>query len=1252
MTQKDIITYLNPEHFKVDDRSLEDLILYVQKLSQNLKYYNLQNKEDGDWQDFFMSDVSFLLAVISKYDLFYYDNLRLSLIKDFDEFSPQEDKIQIFKQFFELLYTYFSTLNDWYLAAVKNNLSQKSSPIELELEIAIQQKIAPTFNTFVSYFNALQDNTDYNFGITLNFDSFGSVWKIKNIGTEDIFSNIDPTQSPLSSGLKKLILLYAPVYKVIFGLRNKAKELFLDSIENNSNHKAHTGLMLAFLKIYQHLQNDINAISIKHLDFYYNDILNQNPMGLLPKKMFLSIDIDENIEVYNLDSHQRIVAGQNEDGSNIIYLTQEEIALNNISITKLITNFLSRNNRFEYNSRYKLVSGIFFKEHCATPDEVELFNQNNKVFASLGEEQLFKTTEYLTMDYASIGFAIASPLLVLGKSNREINFVFNFTSNSIEYLSNLIIDISNSRGLSEEDIFQEIFASIFNIEYTHAEGWIPIREYAVEYPQDWSLGEIQLRIFLDKKEAEIDNYSEEIHQLNLQSQQPIFRFEINHENFYNGYSFLSGMEIFKIDIDVKVKNLKDVKALNTLGEIDINGEFEILGATPKKGASILIGSHELFCKPISSFSIGWEYTNLPAEFNSLTEFYKNYHRDITDQSFVMQMTALSDFGFERKGSKPLQVELFEQDEEGNLANYRKIKNVDTQPMKLKPNYHLRAEDMEAFSNNLETGFLKLELMSPAMGFGFDLYPTVYNEAVAEASSKKLKAKDASINVIPPNEPFSPAAQNISVDYESKTSLFFSQTSLSENIYEEDNGFFLLAPQGVEQTFSKKGVSKAKLIPSFQYEGELVIGLDNIQAPQYLNLLFEIKKSENASYKFSHQVEWLYSSYDGWKSFSASDIIYDETISLMKTGVISLRIPEDISNHNRLYNSDHYFIKACSKNQADQFSLIKSIYTNGISAQEEISPWGTETPHLPPNSAENLETPIPEILALVQPLTTTEGKGVETKLEYYTRVSELLRHKSRPVTKWDIERFVLSRFNTLSHVKCFSKGNASFENDLTNIKLLCLKKIGHNQNIEEVKLSPADMKEVKDFLLNTLSPFAKIEVVNPIFEDIWIKAKVKFSNISGGKGVERLNKDFFDFICPWFSSEDKNINLGGRVKKSEIFNFIKSRPYVGFTTGISIIHIKHTEDGGRIAYDSASDENNVDFIVTGTSESILVPRKGKISILDKEEYSAPEPVNFNELNIEQNFIITSGEIRNEFGMTDIEEVSTEEDETSITFKIKI
>ncbi len=129
-------------------------------------------------------------------------------------------------------------------------------------------------------------------------------------------------------------------------------------------------------------------------------------------------------------------------------------------------------------------------------------------------------------------------------------------------------------------------------------------------------------------------------------------------------------------------------------------------------------------------------------------------------------------------------------------------------------------------------------------------------------------------------------------------------------------------------------------------------------------------------------------------------------------------------------------------------------------------------------------------------------------------------------------------------------------------------------------------------------------------------------------------------------------MGGRVKKSEIFNFIKSRPYVGFTTGISIIHIKHTEDGGRIAYDSASDENNVDFIVTGTSESILVPRKGKISILDKEEYSAPEPVNFNELNIEQNFIITSGEIRNEFGMTDIEEVSTEEDETSITFKIKI
>ena len=71
----------------------------------------------------------------------------------------------------------------------------------------------------------------------------------------------------------------------------------------------------------------------------------------------------------------------------------------------------------------------------------------------------------------------------------------------------------------------------------------------------------------------------------------------------------------------------------------------------------------------------------------------------------------------------------------------------------------------------------------------------------------------------------------------------------------------------------------------------------------------------------------------------------------------------------------------------------------------------------------------------------------------------------------------------------------------------------------------------------------------------------------------------------------------------------------------------------MAYDSAADDNNIERIETGALESIFIPRIGIIDLLEREEYSSPEPINFSELNLEQNFIITSGKTSNEFGKKD-------------------
>ena len=45
-------------------KSIADLMVYTERLSETINYFNHNNDKDGDWRDFFYRDPSFLLAKI------------------------------------------------------------------------------------------------------------------------------------------------------------------------------------------------------------------------------------------------------------------------------------------------------------------------------------------------------------------------------------------------------------------------------------------------------------------------------------------------------------------------------------------------------------------------------------------------------------------------------------------------------------------------------------------------------------------------------------------------------------------------------------------------------------------------------------------------------------------------------------------------------------------------------------------------------------------------------------------------------------------------------------------------------------------------------------------------------------------------------------------------------------------------------------------------------------------------------------
>lgn len=1240
--ETDIYKYLDPSYLKVDDRSTEELVHFFNQLAEEVRFFNERNLQEGDWSDFLLSDESFLLARIINYPIEVTDRKRLDVVSSFDKADSNSEKEKMFQDLCLLVHGMFKTINSWYLSASKDFSKTSISSVEFELEQLIQNRLVTFFHKFYSFQDSIGlelENTPIE---EIEIGSFHPIWKTNQIVQSSILDYIDPTLPKIEGSFKNILLLYAPIYESLYSLIFKSKKLFSKSIELNDTHKPHTGLILAFIKLFKLVQNDINESSKKHLDFFFSTLLNQKKEPKSPGFIFVCFDIDENLEEVFIPENTRVIAGQYEDGENITFTLDNSVTLNSSKIDYLSTSFLSRNQIFDYNSSFRLVTGFYTKLHCSNQEDVEEFNSNSLSFSTFGEDQTLFSADKTTMDSAKIGFAIASSILLLESGRRSVSFYLTLTPDSTKYLSDLILDMSNRSQLSEEDVFYRIFSNAFVIQCSTSEGWEPIKEYNVVFPDDWLEGIIEFKVKFNQQFPSIIPFDHSLHDGNYNTEHPIFEWALNHDDFYYPYSFLEGIELQSVQIDVAVEDYGKLIVRNSSGIVDLTSEFELFGPTPGVGSYLLIGATELFAKRISEFRISWEYVNLPVEYRNLEAYFESYNRGIKDESFKLKVNALADFAF-RPSNAP-ELNMFTTKETGDSIGSFMSGSISSVDLDFKPSFKFRDYLYERDLRDLETGYIRLELVSPREGFGFEIYSKIYTEAMQKAASEKLKDKNSNLEVIPPNEGFSPVINNLKLSYSSSTKFYLDQRS-DQNDPKEENMIYHFSPNGIDPIIINTSAKKSSLIPIFEYEGELKIGFSKLIGGQSLDLLFEINKKENTNYEFTPKIEWYYSSAIGWKYLEEEFIISDQTNNLMKTGILSLNIPKDVSNRTGVLGEDRYFLKACSRKRADQFGLIKSIFLNAARATEVV--YDPNLGRLKQNSVQSIEPSIDGIVSVNQPLMSSPGLEPESDKDFYIRASKTIRHKFRLVTSWDFEQFILSEFKWVSIANCINSNN---QGELVSgvLRILCLKKIEAYQNIEEVKLSNSEMLEINEKLSKYCSPFVKIEIVNPVFEDLWIKCNAIFNGIPFGRGVMELNKDLFSFFCPWIVEKDSP-TLPKRFKKTEIISFLKSRPYVQFVTGISIIHLKTEENGMRIFYDSAQDNSLANLIDLGSSRSVIVPRNNhRIQIAQDETYMLPSPVNFRDLAIDENFVIAS---QQEFS-SKTEKAPVKYDQKLITINFKI
>lgn len=1228
-----LLRSLLPDSIKVDERSMSDLLAFSAKFSELIQYYDLNNNRAGDWSKFFKSDETVFLATIVSTDLQAIEQRHNKWIHFLENAPRAEEKLEALEHLMQQILDMAKQINDWYVHTLNMDRlnMMDSTELENELENAIKQQLAENLQKILVYQEDLGFNQTGVFSAGQIKQHFHNNWfkKHEQIGARSIDLDRAGSADKIKDYTKKIRIQFRTFYSVTAYILQISPKYLLESLTKKSNHRPDVALFIAFTKMFKHLQTQVNQTTEKHLDFYYYNILKQKQKGLSADQANVYFDVARHIDTHFLKKGTLLTAGRDADGVEHFYATDDDLMLHQAKVAKIHSLFVSKNPKIGIGSSYRVITNLYGAVDANSKDgQGTEFLNGEENWPTFGHEILELPKDEQQMSFAQIGWAIAAPILEMDEGHRIVTMNFRFVPSTMYTLNLLIKDISINQNISREDAFSKIFKNSLEIFFTTSEGWTAAHTAEVLPPSEWGNPEITIVATLTANSPSVVNYDKEIHGEGYVAKAPVLKLTQRHEGSFFSYSFLKELEVQRVAIDIDVKGIRGLSLSSDIGTLYPNVPFQPFGAAPKVGSFLMVGKEEVFKKEVTDIQFNIEWHALPDDPKGLRGYYRDYGLGIKNDQYEMSLSALSDGTFyPLVDDTPLVYKVFEEDSKHplNISRTTNICEIDVEALNIKPNEDF--DFQETYSQEARSGYFKLELTSPKVAFAHEKYAEIYAKKVRFNSDPKRKGPEKAL----PPAPWAPMIKTISLDYSATTEinvLSIGTLTKGENSNEE---LYHLHPFGIIRTFEGGRSSNRSLMPNYDDNAYLYLGVSDLTPPNVLSIYFELKEninlfSDDAAKQQKPEVVWSYLSKDIWKDFSQNKILSDATDGFNKSGIINLEMPRDITLDNTILEPDYHWLRVTVKGEPSLLPRCLKVSTQAVSVTWQDN--GKSDEHLkeplPANSINRLASSIQAIRGVHQPFPSFGGRTGETKNEFYTRTSERLRHKNRAVSAWDYERLVLEKFPNIHQAKCVTHvGNEEFVKAGTVLMIVVPKIDKNSRSYYLPMVNFTVLSAIKEYLEQLSSPFIDIIVRNPIYERVKISAGVRFTKgKNNGTFLKKLNQDIVEFMCPWMLGQERELALGGTLVKDVILSFIEKRPYVNFITKFSAVQVFPEDGVGFDVDDTAIHATNSPIIKATKPWSILIPfETNPIYFLEEETFQVPDKASISSMIIDGDFVMT-------------------------------
>lgn len=1270
-------------YLQVDPLRFEDRVTLVELLAEKLRYVDPDHNDAGHWRELLERDTTLVLARIAAFDL---EQCERRLARELD--SAQVEALG--QQIGDLA----AVLDRWYSALhqeVADTPDLAGQALAERLRQLVRQQLAADLHW------VRQRYAQRTFRGRSVVPALSDLWAPS---PEDL-ALLAEQRGPVSGRhlaryeRDQLRRRHVAFLGAIESLQAKAREL-LPASWGTGQHEPAVALLIAFMKVMEKVQGLINRFPGRHADFYYREVLGFLPRGPRDDTVLLTCQRDPRATGdVQVGAGVLFDAGKDAAGRPVRFRSERPLAVTDTRVASVRSLFLERDRAISPESQFGFVTraqaGVLalgqgqdfrlFGGDPATPQARIGLAIVSPILALAEGERLIhielrvrrdtpftaRSLKDLVTDIETVGKmpgdtpddrqrrdtalqrAMAQLLVRWMMADETALTRTPLTPADWQRVWDVVKRVRGAQptastadpmslfgpgsgGLTPEPnrdlIFSSLFQRALRLFLSASDGWLEATDVHVAPSPS---GGLLLQARLRPSVPPIVGCDPALHGADWDTQLPMARLELSQEGGCYAYSLLCELPFKEAVIRVQVTGVRQLLLSNSLGRLDASKPFMPFGPLPRVSSSVTVGSQEAARKNLTRLVLHLQWSALPQEPGGLTTHYAGYGLQQRSEDFTAALSLLRDGQWVPCGSSQ-NVRLFSTDSDGRLLEDQSLQ-ADSATL---ANQMRASEALWDSQNPPRNGLLRLQLTGPQAAFGHAAYPSVLSEVVAANARVRRHPRPV------PQPPYTPLLETISLDYDADTVIALDRDDgPGEGV--DGERLMHLRPFGMTSLHEADALTEQTLLPRFDFDGQLLIGLSSSDPAGPLTLLFELKESpvRPGQQLALTRPQWAVLQGDRWLPLPTHAVLSDETDGFLTSGIITLDLPRDLSREQALMPGGLFWLRVGAQDGFDTFARLRDIRCQALRAVRAPAPPPAVQAKAPPPAPPSLletgriqraVTTLSGVTGVAQVGTSMGLRPAEDVRALYTRAGERLMHKNRASTAWDMERLLLDRFPEVFKARCLSADevvdDAGQHGDHLppgSVVVVAVPTVPRNQlslACEQPRFSAVQLRRMAAALRELASPFAHIEVRNPMYEQLQLRGVVGLQpGAHPGATLQRLNRSLVELLSPWMDG-GYPARFDWTIRAEDIEARLRMQPGVAFITQLSLLRVSQDDNGlYRLADTAREAKDDRRHISSSRPWSLAVPMPLHL-LTDTNGFSqsAPLPTGISKLAIGSTFVI--------------------------------